>query len=91
MVCLEELVREAVIHARKILLQCLERSVVGLAEQQIEFGSVHLKPVHLLVIEVDGANYRLGTVELLGRRAQTVIRNEVLVLGEPRAYGARQI
>ena len=63
--------------------------MVSLSKQEIELGSVHLKLIRLLVLEVDCANDCLGAVvELLGCRAQAVIRSEGLVLGEPRADGA---
>jgi hypothetical protein len=62
--------------------------VVSLSKQEIELGSVHLKLIRLLVLKVDCANYCLGAVELLGCRAQTVIRSESFVLGEPRVDGA---
>ena len=62
--------------------------VVSLTKQKIQLGPVYLKLVHLLVFEVDCANDCCGAVELLGCRAQPVIRSEGFVLREPRADGA---
>ena len=49
---------------------------------------MHLEPIHLLVIEVDGMDECSGIVLLSRGRAQTGVRGELFVLGEPRTDGA---
>ena len=81
---LKKLMREVMLELGKVRRNWRKGTMSGRFEKNLQFGPVDLVPIHLLMVEIDGADDGLGSKQFLAFRSYPGVRGQWSVGREPR-------